>query len=715
MPISTSDAIQVTLHRKEGNSLTPLHPSTNSEVVEYQCATADFDGNNTKSALDELFRRLGVIEGEMGSILPPLIAAPEILNPTSEYHIPLDEPLEIRTSPFTMKRGEDTHAATEYRILGADKRQLWSSGEDSLRLESYSNLQIDKTTLPNVDGTPVGDSIKLQHTPDFAIPFGVKPSLGMAEGEDTILIWQNEYPDGLRTFDSITRSIDGGETFHRTTCKNSTDFVSITWAKNKFVAVVESNLIYESLDKGETWTKIGNSTASNSANFHNIVCIDNADGDGTVLVHFSHGKNDVSVSTDGGISWEKIVCPVYVKRLIVAHGYVLATNASNKGAEWACTKTGKSWVKVPGLAGMKVAVEDPVGVVGLQMSGKTVYLTRVSGELFQTNDQPKRSFNIPQTMSETYEYTMCYDKASNLYMIAFENFYSNDSSLKNLWYREFLQEGAGSLSTGWVGLPLADLVGSTNLSDPIFVLLRGQNYLAFTNYGGKSSVRLDVVGALLSEQLYVSARHKGEKAGWSDWSSDCPFVADINNSLTEIAEKAVQKNGATFFYQRDMGMTDTFVVPDGVTELLVLCASGTTTYTGGRAASCKISVTPGETIPVTVGGSGQTDVSSFGSYISCSVAEVVCPAGKIMEFQGANGYSKSATHCGGGFMFLFDNEYLDFALHGTSVSPTIGTAQRQGLSIGWSCFNLTTGFCGGRYRDPQAGIIKVWWGDQINE
>ena len=713
MPISTSDAIQVTLHRNEGNSLTPLHPSTNSEVVEYQCATADFDGNNTKLALDELFRRLGVIEGEMGSILPPLIAAPEILNPTSGYHIPLDEPLEISTSPFTMKRGEDTHAASEYRILGADKRQLWSSGEDSLRLESYSNLQIDKNTLPNVDGTPVGDSVKLQHTPDFAIPFSVKHSLGRAESEDTILMWQNEYIYGVRTFNSITRSIDGGETFHRTTCKDNTEFVSITWAKNKFVAVVESNSIYESLDKGETWTKIGNSTSSNTAKNHNIVCIDNETGEGTVLVHFSHGKTDVSVSTDGGISWEKIVCPVSVHRLMVAHGHVLATNTN--GTEWACTKTGKSWVKVPGLAGMKVAVEDPVGVVGLQMSGKTVSLARVSGDLFQVTDQTKGSFSIPQDMQTTYGYDMCYDRASNLYMIAFGNSRINDSSLKNLWYREFLQEGAGSLSTGWVGLPLADFVGSTNLSDPIFVLLRGQNYLAFTNYGGKSAVRLDVVGALLSEQLYVSARHKGEKAGWSDWSSDCPFVADINNSLTEIAEKAVQKNGATFFYKRDIGMTDTFVVPEGVTELLVLCASGTTTYMGGRAASCKISVTPGESIPVKVGGSGQTDVSSFGSYISCSVAEVVCPTGKIMEFQGANGYFKSASNCGGGFMFLFDNEYLDFALHGTSVSPTIGTSSSPGLSIGWSCFNLTTGFCGGRYNDPQAGIIKVWWGDQINE
>lgn len=709
MSISTSDAIQVTLHRKDGNSLTPLHPSTNSEVVEYQCATADFDGNNTKLALDELFRRLGVIEGEMGSILPPLIAAPEILNPTSDYHITLDEPLEIRTSPFTMKRGEDTHTASEYRILGADKRQLWSSGEDSLRLESYSNLQIDKNTLPNVDGTPVGDSVKLQHTPDLAIPFSVNYSLGMAESEDTILIWQNEYIAGIRTFDSITRSVDGGKTFHRTTCKNSTKFVSITWAKNKFVAVVESNSIYESLDKGETWTKIGNSTASNTAKNHSIVCIDNAAGDGTVLVHFSDGKNDVSVSTDGGINWEKIVCPVYVHRLMVAHGYVLATD----GTEWACTKTGKSWAKVPGLAGMKVAVEDPVGVVGLYMKNKTVYLSRVSGELFQTNDQPKRSFNIPLTLPTTYKYTMCYDKASNLYMIAFENVYSNDSNLKTLWYREFLPEDSSYyLSTGWVGLPLAGLVGNTNSYNPFFLLLRGQNYLVFGSY--KNSVRLDVVGALLSEQLYVSARHKGEKAGWSDWSSDCPFVADINNSLTEIAEKAVQKNGATFFYKSDRGMTDTFVVPEGVTELLVLCASGVTTYRGGRAASCKISVTPGESIPVKVGGSGQTDVSSFGSYISCSVAEVVCPTGKIMEFQGANGYSKATGNHGGGFMFLFDNEYLDFALHGTRVSPTIGTSAGQGLNIGWSCFNISPGFCGGVYNNPHAGIIKVWWGDQIN-
>ena len=82
MSIQVNEARRVTLHRRDGDAATPLHPATCADAVSYSNADADaaFAGVTAREALDELFRRLGVVEGE---VLPPVAVVPRLLAPVA--------------------------------------------------------------------------------------------------------------------------------------------------------------------------------------------------------------------------------------------------------------------------------------------------------------------------------------------------------------------------------------------------------------------------------------------------------------------------------------------------------------------------------------------------------------------------------------------------------------------------------------------------------
>ena len=70
---------------------------------------------------------------------------------------------------------------------------------------------------------------------------------------------------------------------------------------------------------------------------------------------------------------------------------------------------------------------------------------------------------------------------------------------------------------------------------------------------------------------------------------------------------------------------------------------------------------------------------------------------------------------GGGFAFVTDSEWLSFALHGSDRQPVAAQNGFKGLNIGWNGFNYLHSFCGGySYVYGQSGIVKIWWGPQIN-
>lgn len=724
MAISVNEARQVTLHCREGAAATPLYPVTSADVVAYRNGSAGFTGETTRAALDELFRRLGVVEGE---VLPPVIAVPELLSPEAETLVAEGEELTLTSTPFAMSSGRDTHTASEWRITGADGRQLWSSGESADRLESFPGLVVNRETLPGVTGVPDGEGLTVTACPSFNFLFGNYDAKRLKSVEGGVLLcWESGSQDvALRM---VTRSADGGRLWERTACTDSTVFSDIVWTGTRFLAfpraTTSTSPVMASTDRGDTWTQAG------SLSFKNQYCAVRAAALGGVLVAVTR-TTTLHRSEDDGATWNAVTCPIAAEDIMTAHGHFVARD----GSSWAASADGQNWFKIAALEGMTAVTVDDVGLVGTSLQNERVSLVRVSGENLQTTDTPKKSFGFADGLTSSSKCSLVHDAASGLYVLAL----AFSSTTPALWYGTALPESAESTpllaDAGWMPLLLGEfLPGEPSLRSVQTMSFAGKDYFLCKMEGNTDAgwswhnniimgLRADMVGKLLSEQLLASVRHKGERAGWSDWAADIPFTAELGTGSAAGPEGLEQQNGVTFCTRGGTTygavLNTEFTVPEGVTELLVLCASGVRSATQpGRAASCRVSVTPGQVIPVSVGGydsSGKTIIttSSFGSFIACDPSTgITCPSGTLMEFLGAAGYS--TTRKGGGLAFLTDDEWRNFALHGTDQQPTAATSTADGLHVGWNGFTYMHSFCGGySSTNGQSGIIKVWWGQQI--
>ena len=725
MSIQVNEARRVTLHRRDGDAATPLHPATCADAVSYSNADADaaFAGVTAREALDELFRRLGVVEGE---VLPPVAVVPRLLAPVAEQRLAEGEALTLTSTPFAVRGGKDTHAASEWRITGADARPLWSSGEDAAHLESFPDLPVNRETLPEVAGVPDGEGMSVTIYPCFNSLFGgsVSSKIGTAGGNGTFLYWCDE-GNADRELRMLTRSVDGGTNCERVAWEGAERFSSIVWTGTRFLAFMRSDMspspVMASSDGGDSWTQVGSLPIKNTG------FIRAAAQDG-VIVAVSRATT-LYRSEDDGVTWNSVSCPVTAGSIMTAHGHFVC----NYGSTWAASRDGQLWFSVAALGGMPYVTADAEGLIGYRLLNGKLSLVRVVGENFQTTDKPAAAFGFASDPISMSTCRLLYDAASGLYVLALS--FPGDNL--TLWYGMSFPESSAESpllsDAGWSGLSLdAFIAGSPVIRDVGLMRFAERDYfLCLTEgsgddwpYGGYISMglRVGLVGKLLSEQLFASVRHKGQKADWSDWAADVPFTAELGAGDAGETEGLNQKNGATF-HTRDASaygnyLASEFVVPDGVTELLILCASGVSSQPGW-AGSCRVAVTPGQTIPITVGGYNITSkkvvtTTSVGGFISCDPATgVVCPSGALMQFQGAAGYS--STYKGGGFAFVTDSEWLSFALHGSDRQPVAAQNGVKGLNVGWNGFDYLHSFCGGySYVYGQSGIVKIWWGPQIN-
>lgn len=727
MSIQVNEARRVTLHRRDGDAATPLHPATCADAVSYSNADADaaFAGVTAREALDELFRRLGVVEGE---VLPPVAVVPRLLAPVAEQRLAEGEALTLTSTPFAVRGGKDTHAASEWRITGADARPLWSSGEDAAHLESFPDLPVNRETLPEVAGVPDGEGMSVTGYPcfDSLLNGDSTYDVGTAGGNGTFLLW-NAQGNADRQLRMLTRSVDGGTNWERVACDDAERFSSIVWTGTRFLAFMRSNTspspVMASTDGGDSWTQVGSLPIKNLG-------ITRAAAQDGVIVAVSNATT-LYRSEDDGVTWNPVSCPLTAGSIMTAHGHFVC----NYGSSWVASRDGQLWFPVTALDDMPYVTADAEGLIGYRLLNDKLTLVRVVGENFQTTDKPATAFGFASDMGSTAACRLLYDAASGLYILVFSSSINNP----DLWYGTSFPESTAESpllsDAGWSGLSLdAFIAGSPVISNVGLLRFAERDYFMCVTegsgddwpYGGYISMglRVGLVGKLLSEQLFASVRHKGQKADWSDWAADVPFTAELGAGDAGETEGLNQKNGATF-HTRDASaygnyLASEFVVPDGVTELLILCASGvSSSYQPGWAASCRVAVTPGQTIPVTVGGYNITSkkvvtTTSVGGFISCDPATgVTCPSGALMQFQGATGYS--STYKGGGFAFVTDSEWLSFALHGSDRQPVAAQNGVKGLNVGWNGFDYLHSFCGGySYAYGQSGIVKIWWGPQIN-
>ena len=496
------------------------------------------------------------------------------------------------------------------------------------------------------------------------------------------------------------RSLDRGKTWKRLTNTNNpySDIIYSNRTMFYFEYSMFSSItnVYSSTNFGESWTQISSIPFNNENGYIKAACENGI----IVVICFS---NTIYVSEDEGYTWNAYTCPIVALTVEVHHGNFLVSSG-NAGYEYAASKDGKNWFIVEALAEMTSIIEDKDGVVGYTKNKLGEFtLVRVTGDNLQIVANPKKSYNF-SNINLTY-FSVSYSKKTGIYIFLF------DDSLREVptcWYSEEYPYSDSSLFSESGAKP----VNFANFFSGFLSSARPRNFfydnrnMVFLALDGDPSegwlydknsyfcLNIDMLGSILSEQLYAAVRHKGEKSGWSEWSEDLPFKAKIE--LVPEIEGLEQKDGVTYVNRKETEtgyyLSKEFTVPEGVKELLVLCASGVNSNSPGWAASCRVHVTPGQTIPVEIGGYDSASstiraTSRFGSFISCDPDEgVICPEGKLMEFQGAEGVKSGTGFArGGGFAFLTDYEWRKFALVGTEEIPTKALSTiRPGYNVGWN-------------------------------
>ena len=240
-----------------------------------------------------------------------------------------------------------------------------------------------------------------------------------------------------------------------------------------------------------------------------------------------------------------------------------------------------------------------------------------------------------------------------------------------------------------------------------------------TGMNGYRLLRPRLAGVLATETLNAAVRHKAATSGqWSAWSDYVPFSGRVReegggpdsvHGFLPAAESAtfapeVSSSGPVL-----TGSTTLFTVPDGVTELVILCVGGSNVSgKGGWAASCRVTVTAKQSLSIAVhlsntstGNVLTTSVSDMDgtALLSCTVNGVTCAGGELMRVNcGADGNA--------GVNYLSDADWLAFALKG-GTPQTLGS----GFPAFGAAYSTATGAPNGG--KPAPGLVKIWWGEGI--
>lgn len=789
MPITVNKPVHTALHRREADgSATPLHPGTCAEMVAYVNAAqeAAFGGSNASEALDELFRRVAAVEaggsggGSETPVSPPnpqpdpdaeyIIATPRIVNPAASDVIE-DATVSLASSRFAMTRGKDTHAASEWRVAGADGRTLWNSGETTQRLTSWPSLPLDAATLSGLTTTAgaeterVIDAAPLPGVTPLPAVGGVSampPLVAVCCGDTTLLgalhnvnnhLWSTGgVTNGFVRLDGLFR-VDGTTGAVTRAAYAGTEEAAVLWTGQRLLAFtlktdIKTVRVLESTDLGDSWnavTEVAGTTAMN----YGVGFVANA-LDGVVVLALASG-NGVFASTDEGRTWTRadlsdalpagnqvtgFAAVIGTLSSLTAQGWLFmnvkySTSTSGGMARWIATRDGKTW---KGFADRKetLVFEDATGVVflGWSVSGANVTLTptRLGGDNLETVETlPSRTVNVPGAASNTPVTGAAWDGDTGLYVIAVTRTGSSgnsDLTLTGTDLGDLAGFTQGVVNGTFPGVNSLSLNGTIRLGGQDFWMARVATNMQLAEWPmtGKNGYRLlrpRLAGVLATETLNAAVRHKAATSGqWSAWSDYVPFsgrVREEGGGPDSVGGFLPAAASATFAPEVNSsgpvltGSTTLFTVPDGVTELVILCVGGSNVSgKGGWAASCRVTVTEKQSLSIaanlsntSTGNVLTTSVSDMDgtALLSCTVNGVTCAGGELMRVNcGADGNA--------GVNFLSDADWLTFALNG-GAPQTLGS----GFPAFGAAYSTATGAANGSKLVP--GIVKIWWGERI--
>ena len=197
----------------------------------------------------------------------------------------------------------------------------------------------------------------------------------------------------------------------------------------------------------------------------------------------------------------------------------------------------------------------------------------------------------------------------------------------------------------------------------------GGGTLAWSSLNNASNkVNVTASGLAGYTTYYARCRHKGAAYGWSAWSADVVFT-------TQAAGGQIQFTSAGAY---------SFVVPNGVTAISVVAIGGGGGGNGGGLSSegglggCgggggalayvnNISVTPGETLTVSVGGGGAGSPNAGGGYTGIA-SSLLRGSTKLISANGG----------GGGLVFGGSGGTVDVGLGGAGGKGGAGNSSGGG-------------------------------------
>ena len=529
-----------------------------------------------------------------------------------------------------------------------------------------------------------------------------------------------------------------------------TEEAAVLWTGQRLLAFTlktdsKTVRVLESTDLGDSWKAVTEVAGTGSITATGFVV--NA-LDGVVVLACGSG-NGVFASTDEGRTWTRAdlsdalpaghmvtgflpvttSSPSTLPSSLTAHGWLflgVTSNTSSSGgasSRWIATRDGATWrsfVELSYADGPTTLVfEDATGVVFLKtaVSGANITLTptRLSGDNLETRETlPARTVNV---VSNGFVSGAAWDSATGLYAIALSmptSYGGRDFTLTGTDLSDLASFTQGVADEAFPGVGHLYLNGTLRIGGRDFWMARvgTGTPLAEWPMTGKNGYRLvrpRLAGVLETETLNAAVRHKAATSGqWSPWSDYVPFTGRVRESGgMDGMNGFLQTEGATFTPEvNSTGFvlnsgSRLFTVPEGVTELVILCVGcASTAGKSGWAASCRVTVTEKQSLSITLANPTVSVTGMDGTaLLSCDSNGVTCAGGELMRVNcGADGNA--------GVNYLSDADWLAFALRG-GAPQTLGS----GFPAFGAPYSTASGAPNGG--KPSPGLVKIWWGDQI--
>lgn len=640
--------------------------------------------------------------------------------------------------------GETTQRLTSWPHLPVDATTLTglatSAGTDSERILDAAPLP-GNLPLPLLGGVPA-------MPPLVAVCCGGDVTLlgAPASSSSANRLWSTGgVTNGLVRLDGLFRLNGTTGTVTRVAYAGA-EVAAVLWTGQRLLAFAlkadgKTVRVLESTSLGDGWNAVTEVAGENAITATGFVV--NA-LDGVVVLAFGSGSG-VFASTDEGRTWTRadlsdalpaghmvtgFLSAATSPSSLTAHGWLflgVTSNTSSSGAHnsrWIATRDGATWrsfVELSYANGPTTLVfEDATGVVFLKtaVSGAnvTLTLTRLSGDNLETLETlPARTVNA---VSNAFVSGAAWDSATGLYVIALSMPTSSgggrDFTLMGTDPGDLASFTQGVVNEAFPGVDRLYLNGTLRIGGRDFWMARVETGTPLAEWPmtGKSGYRLlrpRLAGVLETETLNAAVRHKAATSGqWSPWSDYVPFTGRVRESggmdgmngflQTEGATFTPEVNSTGFIINSGSRL---FTVPEGVTELVILCVGcSSTTGKGGWAASCRVTVTEKQSLSITLTNPTVSVTSMDGTaLLSCDMNGVTCAGGELMRVNcGADGNA--------GVNYLSDADWLAFALRG-GAPQTLGS----GFPAFGAPYSTASGAPNGG--KPSPGLVKIWWGDQI--